>query len=409
MRQGTSAGERGADLPGRPLDARVARRSCPTASTSRSPSSCSRAVLAAVFRFTRFGLLTRAAAESQDGRLRQRRLARPRRAPELDDQRGGGRRGRHPHRPDQPAHADHLHAVRRAGAGRRGGRPVPVPAARPSSPAWPSACCRPRRSTWPASTRWMPQTGVGRAGAADRHPRRPRSSTGRGDAGPRRPRPPAAGPGAAARAAPSCPRRGRHGSSASSPCSSPSGSWRAAVIGTFIAAHHRPLARRRHRVRRPGVAGPAGPGRGRRRSRSAASPTSWDVPFPIAPLLAALVATVDRRPRRPARAAPAGPHARRGHARVRLRHRGGVVPQQPRSSTRPAAAVSRPTLFGIDLGIGAGEAFPRLAFGLLCLVDARARRARSSPGCGRARSARPCSPCGPTSARRPASASTSSG
>src|SRR5690606_33100361 len=32
------------------------------------------------------------------------------------------------------------------------------------------------------------------------------------------------------------------------------------------------------------------------------------------------------------------------------------------------AQVRDPSLFGIDLGVGRGEAFPRLSFGLLCLV-----------------------------------------
>ena len=92
------------------------------------------------------------------------------------------------------------------------------------------------------------------------------------------------------------------------------------------------------------------------------------MPFPFAPLLAALVATaigvvVGLPALRTAR-----PHARRGDPGARLRHRGGVVPQQPTSSPSSGARVTPPSLFGIDLGIGAGQEFPRIEFGLVCLV-----------------------------------------
>ncbi|NED68853.1 hypothetical protein G3I15_48830, partial [Streptomyces sp. SID10244] len=32
------------------------------------------------------------------------------------------------------------------------------------------------------------------------------------------------------------------------------------------------------------------------------------------------------------------------------------------------APIESPTLFGLDLGIGSGEGYPRVAFGLVCLV-----------------------------------------
>ena len=51
--------------------------------------------------------------------------------------------------------------------------------------------------------------------------------------------------------------------SAWSPCVLTAGTWRAAVIGTFIAGGHRAVVRGRHRLRRAGVAGPARAGRHR--------------------------------------------------------------------------------------------------------------------------------------------------
>jgi ABC-type branched-subunit amino acid transport system ATPase component/ABC-type branched-subunit amino acid transport system permease subunit len=94
---------------------------------------------------------------------------------------------------------------------------------------------------------------------------------------------------------------------------------------------------------------------------------SWGVPFPLAPLLAALVATVI--------GVIVGLPA--------LRLRGltlGVVTlalafaieavwfRNTQIVSSDGAAVVQPKLFGIDLGIGVGKAFPRMAFGLLCLV-----------------------------------------
>jgi ABC-type branched-subunit amino acid transport system ATPase component/ABC-type branched-subunit amino acid transport system permease subunit len=94
---------------------------------------------------------------------------------------------------------------------------------------------------------------------------------------------------------------------------------------------------------------------------------SWGVPFPLAPLLAALVATVI--------GVIVGLPA--------LRLRGltlGVVTlalafaieavwfRNTQIVSGTGAAVVQPKLFGIDLGIGAGKAYPRMAFGLLCLV-----------------------------------------
>ncbi len=94
---------------------------------------------------------------------------------------------------------------------------------------------------------------------------------------------------------------------------------------------------------------------------------SWGVPFPIAPLLAALVATVI--------GVVCGLPA--------LRLRGltlGVVTlalalaieaiwfRNTDIVSTSGARVEDPTLFGIDLSIGSGEAFPRISFGLVCLA-----------------------------------------
>lgn len=95
--------------------------------------------------------------------------------------------------------------------------------------------------------------------------------------------------------------------------------------------------------------------------------STWHLPFPLAPFLAALVATVMG----VLVAVPA------------LRLRGitlGVVTlafayaieavwfrNTDIVGTR-GADIAPPKLFGIDLGIGLGKAFPRLSFGLLCLA-----------------------------------------
>jgi sulfate-transporting ATPase len=94
---------------------------------------------------------------------------------------------------------------------------------------------------------------------------------------------------------------------------------------------------------------------------------SWRVPFPLAPILAALMATVI--------GVIVGLPA--------LRLRGltlGVVTlalafaieavwfRNTQIVSSHGAAVMQPKLFGLDLGTGVGKAFPRIQFGLLCLV-----------------------------------------
>ena len=54
----------------------------------------------------------------------------------------------------------------------------------------------------------------------------------------------------------------------------------------------------------------------------------WGVPFPIAPLLAACRRRGRRRPRGPPCPAPTRPHARGRHLRARVRHRSDLVPQR---------------------------------------------------------------------------------
>ncbi|UDY36638.1 branched-chain amino acid ABC transporter permease/ATP-binding protein [Dermatobacter hominis] len=95
--------------------------------------------------------------------------------------------------------------------------------------------------------------------------------------------------------------------------------------------------------------------------------TTWDLPFPIAPIVAALVATV------------VGVLV--GLPALRLRGVAlGVVTLALAYAIEAVwfrntdivgtsgANIEPPSLFGIDLGVGVGAAFPRIEFGLLCLV-----------------------------------------
>ena len=80
----------------------------------------------------------------------------------------------------------------------------------------------------------------------------------------------------------------------------------------------------------------------------------WHIPFPIAPLLAGAARGRLRVARRPAGGAGAGHQPRHRHARRRDRHRGAraqvELVHRRRAGQHRAAA---PTLFGLDLGIGA--------------------------------------------------------
>ncbi len=144
-----------------------------------------------------------------------------------------------------------------------------------------------------------------------------------------------------------------------------SGSWRAAVIGTFIAA-----ILGLSLVVVTGYAGQVSLAQLALAGTAAFTLSfltqSWNVPFPIAPLLACLVATM----------------IGVGVGLPALRVRGlmlGVVTlalayaieavwfRNTQIVSVAGARVADPSLFGIDLGIGSGQAFPRLEFGMLCL------------------------------------------
>jgi sulfate-transporting ATPase len=144
------------------------------------------------------------------------------------------------------------------------------------------------------------------------------------------------------------------------------GTWRAAVIGTFIAA-----VIGLSLVVVTGYAGQVSLAQlalaGTAAFTLSMLTEDWGVPFPFAPLLAALVST--------AIGVVVGLPA--------LRTRGltlGVVTLAlayaieavwfRNSDIVPSsgARVTPPSMFGIDLGIGSGQEFPRIEFGLVCLV-----------------------------------------
>jgi ABC-type branched-subunit amino acid transport system ATPase component/ABC-type branched-subunit amino acid transport system permease subunit len=144
------------------------------------------------------------------------------------------------------------------------------------------------------------------------------------------------------------------------------GTWRAAVIGTFIAA-----VIGLSLVVVTGYAGQVSLAQLALAGTAAFSLSTltedWGVPFPFAPILAALVAT--------AIGVVVGLPALRtrgltlGVVTLALAYaieavwfrNGDIVPSS-------GARVTPPSMFGIDLGIGAGHEFPRIEFGLVCLV-----------------------------------------
>jgi ABC-type branched-subunit amino acid transport system ATPase component/branched-subunit amino acid ABC-type transport system permease component len=144
------------------------------------------------------------------------------------------------------------------------------------------------------------------------------------------------------------------------------GTWRAAVIGTFIAA-----IIGLSQVVVTGYAGQISVAQLSLAGAGAFTLTgltqSWGVPFPLAPLLAA--------------AMTAGVGVLIGLPALRLRGLTlGVVTlafayaieavwfRNTDIVGSTGAKVARPEVFGVDLGIGSGAAFPRLEFGLVCLV-----------------------------------------
>jgi ABC-type branched-subunit amino acid transport system ATPase component/ABC-type branched-subunit amino acid transport system permease subunit len=143
------------------------------------------------------------------------------------------------------------------------------------------------------------------------------------------------------------------------------GTWRSAVIGTFIAAiislslvvvtgyaGQVSLAQ----LTLAGVGGFALSG----------ITQSWGVPFPIAPIVAALITT--------AVGVLVGLPALRlrgitlGVVTLAMAYAIEAVWFRNDQFVKPGgASVTQPRLFGIDLGVGTGRVFPRMEFGLLCL------------------------------------------
>ncbi|HKY67616.1 MAG TPA: ABC transporter permease, partial [Acidimicrobiales bacterium] len=144
------------------------------------------------------------------------------------------------------------------------------------------------------------------------------------------------------------------------------GTWRAAVIGTFIAA-----VIGLSLVVVTGYAGQVSLAQlalaGTAAFTLSMLTEDWGVPFPFAPLLAALVST--------AIGVVVGLPALRtrgltlGVVTLALAYaieavwfrNGDIVPSS-------GARVTPPSMFGTDLSIGSGQDFPRIEFGLVCLV-----------------------------------------
>jgi sulfate-transporting ATPase len=143
------------------------------------------------------------------------------------------------------------------------------------------------------------------------------------------------------------------------------GTWRAAVIGSFIAAIIGLSL-----VVVTGYAGQVSLAQlalaGVAAFTLSGLTEGWGVPFPFAPLLAALVATVV--------GVVVGLPALRlrgltlGVVTLALAYAIEAVWFRNSDFVRSGGArVTPPSMFGVDLGIGAGRVFPRIEFGLLCL------------------------------------------
>ena len=228
---------------------------------------------------------------------------------------------------------------------------------------------------------WFPSSGRRRADPADADPRRPRRAR-QTVADPRRP--PRTDPRPRAASAPRRhPRAGRLGGG-------PRAARRAGRQLPVGADHHADhgadlaVARRRDRLLRADLARPDDLRRRRRVPARHASPSSWDLPFPIAPLLAAIGRRRRRRRHRPAGAAHPGAARRRGHAVARRHRRGAVVPQQRLQRRHRRRPVTGPTLFGLDLAGRARARLPPLrssacsAWSMLVVVALLVARLRTS-------------------------------
>ncbi|MCK9901780.1 ATP-binding cassette domain-containing protein [Frankia sp. Cpl3] len=145
-----------------------------------------------------------------------------------------------------------------------------------------------------------------------------------------------------------------------------SGTWRSAVIGTFIAAIIGLSL-----VVVTGYAGQVSLAQlalaGSAAFTLSGLTQSWHIPFPFAPLLAALVATV--------LGVVIGLPALRlkgltlGIVTLALAYTiEAVWFRNTQIVDSQGARVTQPEIFGLDLSIGTGHAFPRIPFGLLCLA-----------------------------------------
>ncbi len=125
LNYGTTAKSTPTILPSEPLAHRAASRCRRTGCGSRASCVVLAAVLAAVYRFTRFGLATRASAENERGAALIGLSAEPHRRRQLDARDDARGHRRDPDRAGLDRRPDVVHAVHRPRARRRAGRALP--------------------------------------------------------------------------------------------------------------------------------------------------------------------------------------------------------------------------------------------------------------------------------------------
>ena len=129
---------------------------CCSASWSSSRSRCS-----PVYRFTRFGLATRASAENEAGAALIG-ISRDRdRGPELGARQPARRPVRHPHHPDLVARPDLVHALHRPGARCGARRPVRSPSPGPRLPGIALGIFQSLIVLLQSQIAWLPRQGLG--------------------------------------------------------------------------------------------------------------------------------------------------------------------------------------------------------------------------------------------------------
>ena len=217
-------------------------------------------------------------------------------------------------------------------------------------------------STLAAQHSWLPADRFARADPAHRDHRRPARHRSR-DPGARRSAAAAARTGAAAAVAARADHRrydARRGRAA--------GDARHVAERRHRHVHRRdprPVVRRGHRLRGPGVAR-AAHARGRGRLRAVGDHEQLGRAVPVRAAARRADRDRGRHRRRTAGAAAPRPHAGHRHPRTRVRDRSVLVPQ--RSVREVGGRIdTEPQVVRLDLGIGTGHAFPRIQFGLLCL------------------------------------------